>query len=153
MSETEILKETERLSRLAEEGEAAFARRAAEVSAKRLGWWEENRDRLGPTVKHIPVLDRAYQIFYLEYLGLDAEEVPIVERSENRLVIRSYNFCPVHHACARIGLDTRNVCRAVYEGPVNDLLRQIHPNLRFGRNYDAIRPHAPYCEEFIELLG
>jgi hypothetical protein len=140
------------LSRLAEEGEAAFARRESEVSRKRLGWWEENRERLAPTLEHLPVLDRAYQIFYLEYLGLDPKEVPIVERSEKRLLIRSYNFCPVHHACARIGLDTRNVCQDVYEGPVNDLLQQIHPHLRFGRNYDAIRPHALFCEEYIELV-
>ncbi|MFQ5914941.1 MAG: hypothetical protein ACE5JS_17370 [Nitrospinota bacterium] len=152
MNKGEIRKETHRLSRLAEEGEAAFAKREGEVSRKRLRWWEENRQRLvNLGVERLPILDRAYRVFYIEYLGLDPKEVPIVERSERRLVIHSYNFCPVHHACADLGLDTRDVCKAVYERPVNDLLGQIHPGLRFRRNYNAIRPHAPYCEEIIEV--
>ena len=149
----EIRKETDRLARLAGEGAAAFSKREDEVSRKRLRWWEANRERLaGQDAERLPVLDRAYRIFYIEYLGLDPEEVPIVERSNRKLVIRSYNFCPVHHACADLGLDTRHVCKAVYERPVNDLLGRIHPGLRFRRNYRAIRPHAPYCEEIIELV-
>ncbi len=152
MKESEIWKETDRLSRLVKEGETAFAKREEEVSRKRLRWWEENRERLvNLGVERLPILDRAYRIFYIEYLGLDPKEVPIVERSERKLVIHSYNFCPVHHACADLGLDTRDVCKAIYERPVNDLLQQIHPGLRFRRSYHAIRPHAPYCEESIEL--
>ena len=149
----EIRKEIDRLSRLAGEGAAAFAEREDEVSRKRLRWWEVNRERLAnQDVARLPILDRAYRIFYIEYLGLDPQEVPIVERSDRKLVIRSYNFCPVHHACADLGLDTRHVCKTIYERPVNDLLRKIHPGLRFRRNYRAIRPHAPYCEEIIELV-
>lgn len=27
----------------------------------------------------------------------------------------------------------------------------IYPGLRFTRNYERLRPHAPYCEEIIRL--
>ena len=152
-NEREIMKETDRLARLKAGGPAAFARREQEVSHKRLGLWRENRGsltRLG--LEHLSVLDRAYHIFYIEYLGLNPGEVPIVERSGERLVVHSSNFCPVHHACKELGLDTREVCRDIYERPVTDLLQQIDPRLRFRRNYEAIRPHSAYCEEMIELV-
>ncbi|MEE9465236.1 MAG: hypothetical protein V3W14_06680 [Candidatus Neomarinimicrobiota bacterium] len=150
----EIRKETARLAQIKLDGPAAFARRGQKVSRKRLAWWDANRERLTqPDWERLPLLDRAYRIFYLEYLGLDPEEVPIVERSASRLVVRSANFCPVHAACEALGLDTREVCRAIYEQPVTDLLRQIDPRLRFSRNYEAIRPYAAYCEEMIEMAG
>ncbi len=152
--EDEIRKETGRLAHVKPAGPAAFARREQEVSAKRLAWWQANRERLTqPEWERIPLLDRAYRMFYLEYLGLDPAEVPIVERSAHRLVVRSANFCPVHPACEALGLDTREVCRAIYERPVTDLLREIDPRLHFSRNYEAIRPYAAYCEELIEIAG
>ena len=50
-----------------------------------------------------------------------------------------------------LGLDTRYVCKKVYEAPTQTFMKRIHPKLRFSRNYDAIRPHSDYCEETIEL--
>jgi hypothetical protein len=148
----EVQKEAARLARLKDEGKKAFEQREKEVSHKRLTWWEDNRERLERQgVRYLSVLDRAYRIFYIEYLGLNPKEVPIVERTAQRLVIHSRNYCPVEQACNSLGLDTREICKAIYEQPVTDLLRQIHPGLRFHRNYDAIRPHTWYCEEIIEL--
>lgn len=150
----EIQREKERLSGLTQAGTAGFTHREEEVSRKRLQWWEDNRERIqGKGFGHLSILDQAYRIFYVEYLGLNPKEVPIVERTDKQLVIHSHNFCPVHHACADLGLDTRTVCKAIYERPVNDLLSQIHPGLRFVRNYEAIRPYTWYCEELIQLVS
>jgi tRNA(Arg) A34 adenosine deaminase TadA len=41
------------------------------------------------------------------------------------------------------------VCRALYEKPVQWLVSQLDPELRFQRSYDRIRPHAGDCEERI----
>ena len=70
---------------------------------------------------------------------------------EASLVLRSSNFCPTLEACRILDLDTRFVCRHLTEKPTTDLLRQIHPKLRFTRNYESLRPNAPYCEEMIIL--
>jgi hypothetical protein len=53
--------------------------------------------------------------------------------------------------CKILNLDTRFVCRHLTEKPTTGLLRQIHPELRFTRNYKKLRPHPPYCEEMIIL--
>lgn len=54
-------------------------------------------------------------------------------------------------ACKILNLDTRFVCRHLTENPTTELLRQIHPELRFTRNYKKLRPHTPYFEEMIIL--
>jgi hypothetical protein len=150
--EKEIKRETKRLEELASAGAAGYSRREKEVSRKRLRWWKDNRERIQREGSgHLSILDQAYRIFFVEYLGLSPKEVPIVERTSEQLVIHSHNFCPVHHACDELGLDTREVCKAIYERPVSDLLQQIHPGLSFARNYEAIRPYTWYCEEMIQL--
>ena len=50
-----------------------------------------------------------------------------------------------------LGLDTRQVCRKAYHLPVQKFLSRVHPRLRFERNYEVLRPYAPYCEEIIIL--
>ena len=151
--ESQIQKETERLSQLKEAGAEAFVQREKEILEKRLAWWEANRERLiREGWEHLSTLDQAYRTFFIEYLGLNPKEVPIIERTENRLVIHSHNFCPVHHACQVLEMDTRKVCKTIYEQPVTVFLQQIHPGLCFKRNYEAIRPYTWYCEEIIELV-
>jgi tRNA(Arg) A34 adenosine deaminase TadA len=44
-------------------------------------------------------------------------------------------------------LETRQVCRALYEKPVQFLVSRLDPEIRFVRNYEHIRPEAPDCEE------
>jgi hypothetical protein len=75
----------------------------------------------------------------------------IIERSEKRIVSRWWNPCPTLEACQRFGLDTREICKKAYHRPVEELLKQLHPGLRFERNYECLRPHAAYCEEIISL--
>ena len=119
------------------------------VTAKRLAWVDEHLDRLRRTGD--PLLD-GYRMFYEVYLGLSVpEDGIIVEQGERRMVTRWWNHCPTLEACQALGLDTRVVCRKAYHGPVQAFLSRIDPRLQFDRNYDALRPQAPYCEEILLL--
>jgi hypothetical protein len=119
------------------------------VIEKRLTWL----DRALPffTRTHAPLMD-AYRLFYVDYLGLSIPEAgEIVESSPTRLVMRWWNPCPTLDACRKFGLDTRFVCRLAYHSPVQVVLDAVDTRLRFDRNYAALRPSAPYCEETITL--
>jgi tRNA(Arg) A34 adenosine deaminase TadA len=133
-------------------GADGLERLAAAKAERRVAWFQaEFAPGFRPSGS---VLDDAYAVF-LARLGIGPEEarraVRIVERTPTRLVIRSDNFCPTLEACRILGLDTREVCRRLTEGPTTALLRQIHPGLRFRRNDELLRPYAPFCEEMIEL--
>ena len=75
----------------------------------------------------------------------------IIERFGKRIVSRWWNPCPTLGACQQFGLDTRLICKKAYHRPVQEFLKQLHPDLRFERNYECLRPHAAYCEEIIFL--
>jgi len=115
---------------------------------KRIEWLERNTNELETKGTEV---EKAYKTFLLKYLNLDPKEVPIVEKTEKRLVYKSYNFCPVLNACKTLSLDTRRICKLVYEEPTQRFLSRLNPKLRFRRNYKKIRPYAGYCEEVIEL--
>jgi tRNA(adenine34) deaminase len=119
------------------------------VIEKRLAWW----DRTGVTFTKSdnPLMD-GFKLFYESYLGLSIpSDGGIVEASSTRLVSRWWNACPTLQACQELGLDTRVICRKVYQKPVEVLLSKIDPRLRFTRNYSSLRPCCPYCEEIISL--
>jgi hypothetical protein len=119
------------------------------VIEKRLAWLDKNLGMLGRTGN--PLLD-GYKAFYEVYLGLSTpEHGEIVEATGRSLVTRWWNHCPTLEACRKLGLDTREICKKVYHEPVQVFLAQIDPRLRFARNYAALRPYAPYCEEIIIL--
>ncbi len=122
------------------------------VVEKRLAWLDKNRGTLPRTGS--PLLD-GYKAFYEAYLGVSPPEhgeiVEIVAATGTSLVTRWWNPCPTLEACRKLGLDTREICQNVYHEPVQVFLAQIDPRLRFARNYAALRPYAPYCEEIITL--
>jgi hypothetical protein len=119
------------------------------VVEKRLSWLEHNLE--GLERRGDPVMN-GYRLFFEVYLGLSIpEDGEIVEHSESKLVMRWWNHCPTLEACMELGLDTRRVCRQAYHRPVQEFLSRLHPGLRFDRNYAALRPHTPYCEEIITL--
>ena len=119
------------------------------VIEKRLSWFQENAGVV-KTVKN--PLERAYRLFYEQYLGLTVpHDGTIVERTETTLVMRWWNHCPTLEACNTCGLDTRDICRKVYHRPVQEFVSRIHPKLHFERNYDHVRPHVDYCEEMFYL--
>ena len=119
------------------------------VTEKRLAWIDAN---LAALPRSGSAVQDGYHIFFERYLGASApQHGEIVEASPQRMVMHWWNECPTLNACVRLGLDTRQVCRAAYHRPVNALLQRIDPRLRFSRSYDIIRPHAYYCEEMIWL--
>ncbi len=121
---------------------------AQELLARRLDWYFKNQSLLNTGIED--VLYSAYQLF-LNKLEIAADDAPIVSRNGNKLVLQSKNFCPTLEACKILNLDTRFVCRHLSEMPTTELLRHLHPQLSFTRNYDKLRPYTPYCEEMIIL--
>jgi len=119
------------------------------VIAKRLAWLNKNLSNLDKTDD--PVSD-GYRLFYEVYLGVSTPaDGEIVERTAHRMVTRWWNHCPTLEICAKLGLDTREICRKVYHQPVQEFLLQINPKLRFERNYERLRPYTDYCEEIIVM--
>jgi hypothetical protein len=118
-----------------------------ELLEKRLEWFRKN-------IKHLSLkgddLEKAYQLILLK-IGIKPEEAPIIKKTKRKLVFHSKNFCPALEACKILGLDTRKVCKRIFEKPTEELIKKINPKLKFTRNYKKIRPYTDYCEEIIEL--
>jgi tRNA(Arg) A34 adenosine deaminase TadA len=121
----------------------------AAVIEKRLRWCGANLEPSGG-VSATPRL--GYETLLLRYLGLSEEDVPVVSESDTKITWFSLNPCPTLDACARLGLATSAVCRAVYEKPTQGLLSWLAPELRFVRDYGEMRPEHPHCKETILRL-
>jgi hypothetical protein len=119
------------------------------VIEKRLAWAKAHLGKI--EINNNPVLD-SFHWFYEKYLDVSVpSDGEMVELSEKRIVSRWWNPCPTLEACKQFGLDTRVICKKAYHQPVQEFLMQLHPGLRFERNYDCLRPHTVYCEEIIFL--
>jgi hypothetical protein len=119
------------------------------VIEKRSAWLQANFHEIAN--ENDPLM-AGYRWFYEKYLGASMpKDGEIVEHTERRIVMRWWNPCPTLAACQKLGLDTREVCKKAYEKPVQEFLKRVDPRLRFGRNYENIRPHADFCEEIIVL--
>lgn len=126
-----------------------------DVASKRRSWLQEqghSRPSGWPLPTEPVSPRRAFELLFLQYMGLPPEQLPVVEESEQSITWLSQNPCATLEACSRLGLDTRVVCRAVYEKPVQAFLTELDVRLRFVRDYAAIRPHAPHCRESIIRL-
>lgn len=127
----------------------AALKRMNEASAhKRAAWFDENRESFS-FLSDDP-LDSAYRLLLARF-GISPEEAPVIRKTEREIVFHSKNFCPTLEACQLLGLDTRHVCKHLNEDSTNRLVRCIDPRLRFSRNYEKLRPYAPYCEEMITI--
>ncbi|MFX0052703.1 MAG: hypothetical protein ACFE8U_15600 [Candidatus Hermodarchaeota archaeon] len=116
---------------------------------KRLQWYEKYKNNLNLKGSDVR---KAYTLLLIEYLKIPPGEVPIVHEEKNKIIWRSYNSCSVLEACKKGVFDTRIVCKNGWEQSTQLLISKINPCLVFSRNYEKIRPYAPYCEEGIELL-
>ena len=119
----------------------------SEVAKKRLLWFKSHYNDLNRT--HLPSPRQAYELVFFEYMGLAEAEVPILSESVTKIVWSSQNACPTLEACQILGLDTRKVCRAIYEKSTQALVSQLDPQLRFHRSYEEIRPYSHHCKEMI----
>jgi tRNA(Arg) A34 adenosine deaminase TadA len=121
-----------------------------EVAAKRCAWLERERPRLTARLADQPLRPRrAFELLFFDYMGLAERDLPILADTPSEIAWSSENPCLTLDACGRLGLDTRVVCRRVYEKPTQAFLSAIDPELRFVRDYRTIRPHAPACRERI----
>jgi tRNA(Arg) A34 adenosine deaminase TadA len=118
------------------------------LSEKRLQWY--NRKHYSNLVNGKNVVLTAYQMF-LQKLSITKDQAPIVRIDDHKVIFHSKNFCPTLEACNILDIDTRFVCKHLTEKPTTDLIRKIHPKLRFTRNYQKLRPYTDYCEEMIIL--
>ncbi|NIM04010.1 hypothetical protein GTN66_07710 [bacterium] len=119
------------------------------VIEKRLGWLDDKLDKIEKTGD---VVEDGYRIFYEEYLGISVpKDGEVVDKTDKKMVMRWWNYCPILESCKKFGLDTRVVCKKAYHKPVQIFLSRIDSRLKFDRNYDSIRPYTPYCEEIITL--
>jgi tRNA(adenine34) deaminase len=118
-----------------------------EVAEKRITWFKQNHHHTDP--RNRPSPRRAYELLFFDYMGLSEDELHIVLETEAEIVWLSLNKCPTLEACKALGLDTRQVCRAVYEKSTQALVSQLDPQLRFLRSYEEIRPYSNHCREMI----
>ena len=122
-----------------------------EVAQKRTAWYAHRRAQ--SDFPQPPTPRQAFECLFLDYMGLSEADLPIVSETSTEIVWHSLNPCATLEAAARLGLDTRQICRDVYEKSTQALVSQLDPQLRFLRNYAKIRPHANYCEEKIVLVN
>ena len=121
-------------------------------SAKRLDWLAARGylPRSGDPIPAAPVSPRqALELLFFGYMGLTPHDIVVAEESWDRIAWLSRDRCATLEACERLGLDTRQICRAVSERPVQTFVSRLDPRLRFVRDYAATRPHGPYCRESI----
>ena len=126
---------------------ASFQAIATDITQKRMAW-------LDRTLPEKPGYDQftpreAYELLFFENMQLERSDLPVVSESPDEIVWLSRNRCSLLEACIALGLDTRQVCRAVNEQATQAFLSRINPQLRFHRSYDEIRPHADCCREKI----
>lgn len=123
------------------------------ITQRRVLWLEENINILNMKYRGLSDEEKAYRIIFLDHMRINPEYSEISSPSIGRIKIESYNFCPYLEACKILGLDTRHVCREIGEPSIQKVCELINPKLKFGRNYQKIRPYNPFfCEEYIELI-
>ena len=122
----------------------------SETAGKRIDWCKENyRNSKSDT----PVTPReAFDLLFFDYMKLPKEKLPVVRETESEIIWLSKNECDTLEACKEIGLDTRKVCRDIYEKSTQAFISQLDPQLRFCRDYNEIRPYAEHCKEMIFII-
>ncbi len=125
--------------------ERSLAEIDAETTARRLAWLEAH-----PGLRSAPTSPRRlFEILFLEYMGLRAQDLPVLSESATEITWSSRNPCPTLEACVRAGLSTAVVCKGAYQRSTQAFLSWFDPRFRFLRDYDEIRPQAVGCRERI----
>jgi tRNA(Arg) A34 adenosine deaminase TadA len=119
----------------------------SDIAQKRIAWLTQNQPAAGKAGRPSP--RQAYEALFFDYMGLPVNELPVLSETDTEIVWRSLNRCPTLEACQRLGLDTRQICRAIYEKSTQAFLSRFDPQLRFLRSYQKIRPYADHCKEMI----
>lgn len=119
----------------------------SEVAQKRIAWLTQNRPAAGGQMRPSP--RQAFELLFIDYMDLSRDDLSVLSETATQIVWRSRNRCPTLEAAKLLSLDTRQICRAVYEKSTQAFLSQLDPQLRFLRSYEEIRPYTSYCKEMI----
>src|SRR5512143_3572671 len=85
----------------------------ADIAARRIAWL---RQHVPPVIDPGSITPRrAFELLFFEHMRLDPADLPVVSETEGEIVWRSTNRCPTLEVCARLALDTRQVCRSANE--------------------------------------
>jgi hypothetical protein len=103
------------------------------------------------TTPEVVTIKDVYKLFYLNFLKVPIEDCEIVEMTDEKLVTRCKNKCPILDFSQMMNIDTKKSCKKVSEGPCKFFLRKLDKNIFFKRNYNHIRPYFNNCEETIIL--
>lgn len=136
------------IERLQGADEAALDALNEDSVQRRTTWFNEHRAEFDFLAGD--PLEAGYRLLLARF-GITPEQAPVFERTERKIVFHSQNFCPTLEACRRLGLDTRLVCKRLNEQATDALIKLVDPRLTFSRNYEQLRPYAPYCEEMLTL--
>jgi len=118
-----------------------------ETAQKRIAWLAQNQPVISQ--KAHPSPRQAFEALFFDYMGIPADELPVLSETADEIVWHSLNPCPTLAAARQLGLDTRRVCRASYEKSTQAFISHLDPQLRFLRSYAEIRPYSGYCKEMI----
>jgi len=119
-----------------------------ELTERRKKWFLENKAQIDKL--RGSDVEKAYKVLIMK-LKINETEAPIIEISDFKLVFHSKNSCASLEACKILDLDTRIICKKIFERSTEEFIKMLNPKLRFSRNYNSIRPYADYCEEIIYL--
>ena len=153
IEQKEIQEKLEQLRKV-KEGTLTPKDLADSITRRRIGWLQEHLEEMLAKYEGLSPEEQAYRIVFLDIMKINPEHSNMIRVSPKKIKIESYNFCQVLEACKELDLETRFVCKEIWESPVQKMIEIINPNLKFSRNYANIRPYnGAFCEEYIEQVS
>lgn len=134
-------------------GEITLKDLARLSTEKRTAWLKENKESVLAKYTNLPDEEKAFRIIYFDYMNINPEHCVFKRISDGKIRIDSHNFCPYLEACKQLGLDTKTICKQIGEPSIQKMCHLINPKLKFRRNYENIRPHCDFCEEYFEIFN
>ncbi len=89
---------------------------------------------------------------FLKFLRVQKKDCQIVKITNNQIIFRWKNKCPVLDISQCLGIDTKKSCKRISEPVCRFFLEHLSKNIEFKRNYNFIRPYQKSCEETITIL-
>ena len=108
-------------------------------------WYIRNKVPKKITTKDI------LELFYYNFLNVPTEDCIIIKMTDDELITRCKNNCPILNFSLNFNIDTKQSCKKISEGPCKFFLKKLDKNIKFIRNYNHIRPYEDGCEEIITI--
>jgi tRNA(Arg) A34 adenosine deaminase TadA len=138
------------LKKIAELSEIDFKSLEKKAVEKRIEWIVNKQKNV---IRGNSVSPReAFDLFFFDYLGLSRGDIKVVAEDETCIEWLSYNYCDTLEACKSLGLESKKVCRKIYEKSTQAFFSALDSRLRFHRSYKEIRPNTEYCREWLKKI-